>query len=114
MTTQKKNMKSWTIENLSTIDINNNPHQNFGILTKEGRIALLGENQEANARLIVKAVNCQDELVSACKSALPLLKHLNKFLKYQSVGKEFYPNRENGDAAINDLEQALANAKGAS
>lgn len=74
-------MKSWTIENLSTTDINNNHHQNFGILTKEGRIALLGENQEANARLIVNAVNCRDELVEALKKTLNWINSLNEDLE---------------------------------
>lgn len=67
---EKTNNRMWDIENLTMRDIDGKVRQNFGILTKEGRIALLGNNQESNASLIVKAVNCHDELVEALKLAL--------------------------------------------
>lgn len=47
------------------------PRYNFEIRTPDGsKIALLGQNKEANAVLIYRAVNSHDALVEALKNAL--------------------------------------------
>lgn len=51
------------------------------------------------------------ELVDAGKSALAILPHVVKFLKFQRPGREFWPNREAGEGAIARLESAIATAK---
>jgi hypothetical protein len=63
-----------------------------------------------DAEFIVRACNSYDELVDACRSALDVLPHVVKFLKFQSPGREFWPNREAGEAAISRLETALKKA----
>lgn len=50
-------------------------------------------------------------LLEAATSALDIFPHLIKFLKFQKPGKEFWPNREAGEAAIVKLESAIAQAE---
>lgn len=74
MTNQIKDQatpKLWIIKNRTVVELSGKKLQNFQIETENGNvIALLGTNQEPNARLIVKAVNCHDELVEALKDCL--------------------------------------------
>jgi methyl-accepting chemotaxis protein len=53
-------------------------------------------------------------LLEEAKEARTLLNHLIKFLKFQRPGKEFYPNREAGEACILRLETLIAKAEGKS
>ena len=70
---------------------------------------------EADAEFIVRAVNEREALLAshaalleAAESAYDIFPHLIKFLKFQRPGKEFWPNREAGEAAIAKLEVAIA------
>lgn len=56
--------------------------------------------------------NSHETLLEEAREARILLKHLIKFLKFQRPGKEFYPNREAGEACINRLETLIAQAEG--
>lgn len=62
----------------------------------------------ADVRLITQAPN----LFLACRHALPLLEHLVKHLEYQMPGREFEPNREDGDATIEELYWAITRTEG--
>ncbi len=62
----------------------------------------------ADVRLITQA----PPLLIACRHALPLLEHLVKFLHYDLPGREFSPNRVEGDAAIEELYWAITRAEG--
>lgn len=61
---------SWRVENLSVTTLDGKHQMNYGIRTGKGingfRVALLGQNQEANAHLIAAA----PELLQACKRFL--------------------------------------------
>lgn len=64
--------RPWTITKEKFRTFDNEVHSNISIHTMIGeeRIALLGQNKEANAELIVRAVNAHDELVEALKKIL--------------------------------------------
>ena len=44
----------WKVENLQTTGFDGQRHGNFQVSSPDGPIALLGENQEANAHLIAR------------------------------------------------------------
>lgn len=48
------------------------------------------------------------KLVEALKMAMPFLERAPKFYKYQRPGREFWPNREDAEAALSDARTALA------
>lgn len=50
-------------------------------------------------------------LLDAAASALAILPHVVKFLKFQRPGREFWPNREAGEAAIDRLHHAIVVGK---
>lgn len=64
----------WRIENLSVKTLDGKHHLNWGIRTGKGatgeRIALLGQNQKANARLIAAAPDLKDELEDLCAAVI--------------------------------------------
>lgn len=46
----------WKLEESISVDFDGNKHENIGVITQDhSRIALLGENKQANARLIAAA-----------------------------------------------------------
>lgn len=47
-----------------------------------------------------------EAMVDAVTSALDILPHVVKFLKFQKPGREFWPNREAAEAAVSRLEHA--------
>ena len=48
------------------------------------------------------------DLLAALKHALPYMEHAVKFFKYQRVGHEFWPNREEAEANIQEARAAIA------
>jgi hypothetical protein len=87
---------------------------------KDNRTIIIGANKiiaevvgydesEANARLIVKAVNCHDELVEACQKTLNWLNSLNAGLPEDDP--ILVMQREYHAPYKNVLKQALAKAE---
>ena len=71
----------WVVENLSLTTLDGKSRQNFGIITEHGhRVALLGQNQEANANFIVLACNAHEDLLLAAKDACLFIKELAEVL----------------------------------
>jgi hypothetical protein len=63
--------RPWKIEILQGCNLSNQITKSVCINIEGGsKIALLEENKEANAYLIVKAVNCHDKLVEALKNLI--------------------------------------------
>ena len=54
------------------------------------------------------------DLLAALEHALPYMEHAVKFFKYQRAGHEFWPNREEAEANIQEAAAAIASAKGTS
>lgn len=54
---------------------------------------------------------CRHE--SALRHALPYLEHAAPLFRYQSVGDEFWPNREELDAIILEVQDALGRLRSA-
>jgi hypothetical protein len=53
------------------------------------------------------------KLLAALKAALPYMRHSLKFFRFQTAGREFWPNREEAEGNIRDAEAAIAKAEGA-
>ncbi len=66
---------------------------------------------EDAAERIVTEHNSHAALLAACKEVNPLLKRLVKTLKYQKPGKEFWPNREEGEGLLDRIAEAIALAE---
>lgn len=89
-------------------------------LYAEGGAASLGSIKSLkDAEFIVYAVNNieritkeRDALLEAAKDAADIFPHLVKFLKFQRPGREFWPNREAGEATIDRLMSAIASVEG--
>ena len=54
-------------------------------------VALLGADQEANSVFIVKAVNCHEELLEACKGQHKAIDWL--LARLITLEKNFYPSK---------------------
>jgi len=67
---------------------------------------LIREELEKDA-LAGKRPEGVEKLIEACKETIPILEHLMPFLKYQRPGKEFWPNREEGEGLLGRLQTAL-------
>lgn len=65
---------------------------------------LMNDEQRA---YVIDAVNSRDALVETLKHALPYMKHSLKFYRYQKAGNEFWPNREEAEANIDEVCAAL-------
>lgn len=65
--------------------------------------------EEANARVMTLA----PEFLKALRHALPYLRAFVPILGYQGVGNEFYPNREDAEAIVAEVEGVLRKADGA-
>ena len=68
----------------------------------------LGQTEQANARFIVKAVNCHDELLEACKEAQKAFKAVCKECKENCVEVMICGVR----GAIAEINKAIAKAEG--
>lgn len=77
-----------------------------------GLVAITGPAEDEESQKMSDLFSAAPDMLKACQHALPLLKHLNKFLKYQRQGREFWPNREDGDATLETLAAAIAKALG--